>query len=79
MSCCSWNNIRVQHVCLGSDTVRFTPQVGLGKDTKATFTLGFTKSNELFVGRLASAPPAAVSRTRVFACVGWAATCCEGR
>ena len=35
-------------------------QVGLGKDTKATFTLGFTKSNELFVGRLASAPPAAV-------------------
>ena len=30
-------------------------QVGLGKDTKATFTLGFTKSNELFVGRLASA------------------------
>ena len=29
-------------------------QVGLGKDTKATFTLGFTKSNELFVGRLAS-------------------------
>jgi photosystem II protein len=27
--------------------------VGLGKDTKATFTLGFTKSNELFVGRLA--------------------------
>jgi len=28
-------------------------QVGLGKETKATITLGFTKSNELFVGRLA--------------------------
>jgi len=28
-------------------------QVGLGKETKATVTLGFTKSNELFVGRLA--------------------------
>jgi hypothetical protein len=35
--------------------VRGASQVGLGKDTKATFTLGFTKSNELFVGRLASA------------------------
>ena len=32
-------------------------QVGLGKETKATITLGFTKSNELFVGRLASALP----------------------
>lgn len=32
-------------------------QVGLGKETKTTITLGFTKSNELFVGRLASAPP----------------------
>lgn len=28
-------------------------QVGLGKETKTTITLGFTKSNELFVGRLA--------------------------
>ena len=30
-------------------------QVGLGKETKTTITLGFTKANELFVGRLASA------------------------
>ena len=37
--------------------IRFPPlsQVGLGKETKTTVTLGFTKSNELFVGRIASA------------------------
>lgn len=51
----SWGrHLRWQHADITKRFCLFA-QVGLGKETKATVTLGFTKSNELFVGRLASA------------------------